>query len=238
MLLIACSLAFIVNNGGFGSFLSQRTFINKCVLLLMITSTLATTDLSGFAAKLLSAVAVASAILAIGGLILYLSTGITFTAEDLATYQYKDTPLGVLPRATALMPTTQSLAHLLRVGLSTLLFIPVRPVLRFAGVGLICVAISVTFSTVAVIAMAVVLAIWPFLRWPERTFHFLVVLIRRPPPCTSPVRSVGSTARSWFPSGPRVRWTGSDTCRLVSRRSGSIRCSESASNRSGDRSPR
>ncbi len=44
--------------------------------------------------------------------------------------------------------------------------------------------------------------------------------------------------RSWFPSGPRARWTGSVTCRPASRRSGSIRCSESASSRLGDRSPR
>jgi O-antigen ligase len=125
---------------------------------------------------MLPALAVMSALLAIGGMIAFLLGGIAFSADDISDFQYKETPLGLLPRATALMPTTQSLAHLLLLGLSILLFIPIRPVYRALGTALLCIAIGCTFSMGAYVTLVVILLVWPFLRWPARSIHLLVAL--------------------------------------------------------------
>jgi O-antigen ligase len=172
LMLMGCSLASVLN-GGFGSFLAQRSFINKCVLILATASIVATAGLTLFVVRLLPALAVISAVLAIGSLIVYQSTGISLIADDIAAQGFKDTPFGRLPRATALMPTSQSLAHLLLLGLSSLLFLPIRPVLRVLGAGVVCFAIGCTFSTGAYVTMALVMVAFPFIMWPQRSLHFL-----------------------------------------------------------------
>lgn len=175
LLLFGCSVGSTIN-GGFGSLLAQRTFVNKCLMLLAMTSLVASAGLMPLVTRALPTIAVISAVIGIASVILYLGSGITLTAEDIAQYKHKETPLGMLPRATAFFPTTQAFGHFLLLGLSLLLLIPMRPRLRFFSAVVVCLAIVCTFSTGAYVAMTIVLLLFPFVRWPERSLHFLTGL--------------------------------------------------------------
>ena len=109
--------------------------------------------------------------------ILDTAAGVSMTAWDDAKFQAKETPFGKLMRATAFLPTAQVLAHFLILGVALLLPFPVRPIWKVLGVLLLSVGILWTFSSGAYLLLALTLLAWLFLRRPERSIHYAVILI-------------------------------------------------------------
>jgi hypothetical protein len=127
-------------------------------------------------------VAVVSAAIGIVQLALNYFTGITFSFVS-ADHRTKPTFLGVVLRASALTTWPSWLADFQIIAFPFLLFRlfnsrSLWPILGYSIAILISVtAVFLTFTYAAYFAIAATTVLFPFLYWPQKTFHFLVTIL-------------------------------------------------------------
>ena len=153
-----------------------HTLFTKMALLFLITNLVVTPALHRLAVKTLVGVALFSAVVGIGFQLLYLFKGIAITFDDLPEFRFKDTPFGRMLRATALLPRSQLLGHLLIMGTSLTLFIPMALGKRIVCLIILCVGTAFTFSAGAFLSMGVILLLSVFVRRPARSLHYLAYI--------------------------------------------------------------
>ncbi len=174
-LLMALSVMTVVSvvNGLVVSILGLHTLIVKFLAVFLIVELVSTPPLLRLAFKTLVVICIISALVALGSEVLYILTGIQISFDDTPASRLKSTPIGKMLRATAFMPATQSLGHLLLVGVALVLLQPGRLIVRLALAGLFLAGIVATFSTGSYIAAGVVVILWPLVQWPSHVLHYL-----------------------------------------------------------------
>jgi len=165
-----------VINGWFTSLVAIHTIFTKILLLFLISNILVTPRLHDLAVRMLIFIAAVSALVAIGSEVLYLTSGIEFTFDDLRNEHHKDTPIGTMLRVTAFLPGTQSLAHLLILAASLSLFVPMSLTKRLILLSLFMLGTTLTFSAGGFLSIAVVLVVSLFIRHPHRAPVYLACL--------------------------------------------------------------
>ncbi len=173
--LSVCTLASIVN-GRVVSLLGVHTYLVKFAAAFILIELILTRALHTKALRALIVISVFSASVALFSEVLFATTGFQLSLDDEPTSRIKDTPLGPLLRATALLPTAQSLGHLLTMGLGLVLCRPGGLVVRLLLGGLLFAGAAATLSTGSLVSAGAVLALWPFVQWPGLALHFLAVL--------------------------------------------------------------
>ena len=172
----ACVVASVVN-GRVVSLLGLHTYLAKFMAAFVLIELIATPELHRTALRVLIVISVFSALVALGSEVLFVLTGFQLSLDDAPTARVKMTPIGPLLRATALLPTAQSLGHLLTVGLGLALCRPGALWMRLLLAALIWAGAAATLSTGSLVSTGVILAVWPFVQWPARTLHFLALLV-------------------------------------------------------------
>lgn len=177
LVLCLAVLAFSVlsaANGGMTTLIGLRTFIIRLLLVVLLASWIAATGRTRFTVRLIIAIAVASAVIGLATSVIYLGSGDVLSTNDTVAEVYKSTPFGRMVRATGFTSTSQCLAHLLLIGVALALFAPMRPLWRFVTVLIMIAGIGWTFTIGGYLTLAGVLAMWLFLRWPEKTLHLIL----------------------------------------------------------------
>ena len=134
------------------------------------------------AIRVMIGVGVFAALAGIAQVILYLTTDIVLTCVIDKTQYFKDTPWGMMLRASGFSPRPQHLSSFLVVVLPVLLFVtflpgvpPLRRWLGLLGVLVVCTGITLTLSVTGWIAMLLEILLFPYFRWPSRSIHFTAI---------------------------------------------------------------
>lgn len=173
-LLALCTFASVIN-GRATSFFGLHTLMSKYALVLMLADLITTHAQLQRALTALVIAAVIAAVVAIATSVLYRFTGIEITFDDLAEFHYKDTPIGRMLRATAFRASPQSLGHMLVLGLSVLLLMPMRLSWRVIGAGLLLAGAVSTWSTGTILAAGAVFTLFWFFDRPGNTLLYLTL---------------------------------------------------------------
>ena len=176
-LAVLCCSLLSAANGGMTTLMGHRTLIARLLLVVILASWIAATGKTRFSVRLIVAIAVASAVAGLVGSLLYVVTGEVVSANDTLAEVTKGTPLGKMVRATGFTSTAQSLAHLLLIGVALALFAPMRRLWRVLAVLIMVVGIAWTFTIGGYLTLACVLALWLFMRWPEKSLHFVLAIV-------------------------------------------------------------
>lgn len=174
--LTTCSIASIIN-GGISSIIGQHQVLNKIIAVILLTNVLGTERTLRIGIRCLVGVAIVTAVVGIASELLFLATGYPLSFDDAPGFQFKSTPLGQMLRATAFLPTTQSLAQVLLVSTAIFLFLPMPTWRRVLGVALSGVCIGCTFNSGSYTSFAFVVFGSLFLRHPQRSIHYAMVLL-------------------------------------------------------------
>ena len=158
-------------SGRLSALISIHTVLTKFVLVLVVCGLIQNRSVLHWTLKLVVTFSAVSAVVAVGSIILYVTTGYELTYDDLM--EVKNTPFGQMMRATAFFSTTQGLAHALILSTCLALFMPISIRARMLLVGLMGVGIFTTFSAGAYGAMAVGFALAPFIAYPRHSLHIL-----------------------------------------------------------------
>lgn len=133
----------------------------------------------GLAIRAMLAMAVVTALIGVGQIVLNKFTGMTLTlVEELR--ETKPTFFGVSLRASGLTTWAQWLADLELIALPFLLFAALRAAslgARLAyllALALVLTSIFFTFTYAAYGGVALILIVFPFVAWPHRSLHFLL----------------------------------------------------------------
>jgi hypothetical protein len=131
-----------------------------------------------FATNVFATVAVASGAIAIAQFCLSFFAGIDLHLFQEPEEAAKATPLGVVTRAFGLAATAQHLSGYLTFALPFVLVRATAPGLRgrrraawLAGAGLVLGGIAMSWNFGAILVAAVLLALFPFVRWPRLALH-------------------------------------------------------------------
>jgi len=154
-------------------FLSLPSVISKLMVIFLLANLIATRHDHEVALKALVVVAAISACIAILILALYLLTGYALTFDDRKDEHFKCYGWICMFRATGLTPTPQMLGHLLVMGIALGLFMPLRTWMRLLLVAVMIAGAVLTLSVGVVLAVSVVLVLFPIYRWPSRYAHIL-----------------------------------------------------------------
>lgn len=173
-LAVLCCSVLSAANGGMSTLLGHRTLIVRFLLVLLLASWIAATGRTRYTAKLIIVMAVISAVVGVATSVIFMGSGEVLSSNDAELEIYKSTPLGRMVRATGFLPTAQCLAHLLLFGVSLALFVPMRRMWRIVAVLLMIAGIGFTFTVGGYLALACVLTVWLFLRWPEKSLHLIL----------------------------------------------------------------
>lgn len=161
-------------NGQAVTAIRLQTIFSKIIILVMLCSIIGTDrNLMVLALRAFIGVAIISAVI---GIILegvYLLTGMPVSFTDVATSKFKETPLGMMLRTSALMTTSQVFAHHMLLGACLLLCARGNLWLRLAAVSLCGMGVAFTFSTGAYITFAFVVLVAPVVVWPRYAIHVL-----------------------------------------------------------------
>ncbi len=174
LLLTLCTFASVIS-GRATSFFGLHTLLSKYALVMMLADLITTHLQLQRALRMLVIASVIAAVVAIATSILYRFTGIEITFDDLAEFHYKDTPIGRMLRATAFRASPQSLGHLLVLGLSVLLLMPMRLHWRVLGAGLLLTGAVSTWSTGTILSAGAVFALFWFFDRPANTLLYLTL---------------------------------------------------------------
>lgn len=151
-----------------------QTIFSKIVILLVLCSIIgANRGLMLLALRAFIGVTVVSAVLGIVFQCIFLTTGMPISFTDVETSQFKETPLGMMLRTSALLTTSQVFAHEMLLGACLLLCAPGALGLRLAAVALCGVGVAFTFSTGAYMTFAFAVLLAPFVVRPKYTIHVL-----------------------------------------------------------------
>jgi len=172
--LATCAIASAVN-GRTLTIIGLHNLISKLVLVFLMTNFISTVPLSRLAFRAFIAIAVFSALVAIASEAIYVFTGYRFSFDDAKEIQIKSTPLGYLLRSTAFSTTPQSLGHLLVLGLSLMLMMPARPIVRILCVPILVAGVVTTLSAGAFLSAGVTIILALFMWRPAWSIHFVVV---------------------------------------------------------------
>jgi hypothetical protein len=171
--LAICALGSITA-GGPGIILAMPAIISKLVVLFLAATLITTPAEHRAAIRALIAVALISACIAVVTVAVYLLTGFVFTLDDRVDEHFKCLGWICMLRATALTPAPQVLGHLLILGMALALFLPVRRwILLLVALMLLAGGVS-TLSVGVLLALGVVLALFPIFRWPWFFPHILI----------------------------------------------------------------
>lgn len=176
LLLVACCIGSIVN-GGIGTILDLVRPVKVLLLAFLVADLVDGEQRVRLAVRCFVLLAVASAAIGVFTGVLDATTGISLTAWEDAGFRYKATPFGKLLRATAFTATAQVLAHFLLLGAALLLPLRVRRLWKVGGLLVLVAGIAWTWSVGAYLLLAVMLLFWLFLKRPERSVHYAVVLM-------------------------------------------------------------
>ena len=157
--------------------------IVKFVAFFLLSQFIRTIALVRSAIRVMIGVGVFAALAGIAQVVLYLTTNIVLTCVIDKTQNFKDTPWGVMLRASGFSPRPQHLSSFLVVVLPVLLFVtflpgvpPLRRWLGLLGVVVVCTGITLTLSVTGWIAMLLEILLFPYFRWPSRSIHFTSIL--------------------------------------------------------------
>ncbi|MFV2045663.1 MAG: O-antigen ligase family protein, partial [Anaerolineales bacterium] len=146
----------------------------KLMLLFLLANLISTPHDHQIGLKALVIVAFASAIMAILGQAVYLTTGYAFTVDDRPEEQFKCFGWICVLRATGFTASPQVLGHLLILGLGLTLLMPARARVRLFVLAVLLVGVVLTFSWGVAVTVAVLLILFPLLRWPSRSLPILI----------------------------------------------------------------
>ncbi len=153
--------------------LSLPSILSKLIILLLLANLITTPRDHDIALKALIVVAGVSACIAILAESIYLLTGYAFTLDDRVDEHFKCFGWICMFRATGLTPTPQTLGHLLIMGIGLALFLQVRTWIYLLIIAVMLVGAVSTLSVGVIIAVSIVLALFPILRWPSRYPYIL-----------------------------------------------------------------
>ena len=165
-----------VFNGGFRSLLNHVRPVKVLLIAFLAADFIDGPHRCRLAARWFVTIAVLSAVIAVVSGILDVTAGISLTAWDNTRYQTKATPFGDMMRVTAFMATAQVLAHFLILGVAMLLPSRTRPFWKVIGIVVLCAGVLWTLSTGAYVVLAITLVGWLFIRRPERSIQYALIL--------------------------------------------------------------
>lgn len=169
-----CAIASMIR-GRVPTFFGLPALLSKYVMMILIINFLHSRRLLKTALRTFLIVAALSAVVAILSQLLFVTTGYELTFDDSPEIHHKDTPLGRMLRATAFLPATQTLGHLLIPALALAMLMPCGPIARVLLAGLLLVGTGVTFSTGSIISAAAVVVLGLFVRRPQHSIHYLTL---------------------------------------------------------------
>jgi O-antigen ligase len=176
-LAVLCCSVLSAANGGMATLMGHRTLLVRLVLVVLLGSWIAATGGTRFTVRLIIAIAVASAVVGLAMSVIFVGTGDVLTTYDTGAEVYKSTPFGRMVRATGLTATAQCFAHLLLIGVALALFAPMHRLWRIVMVLIMIAGIGWTFTVGGYLTLAGVLALWLFMRWPEKSLHLLLAIV-------------------------------------------------------------
>jgi hypothetical protein len=171
-----CVFASVVNGRG-TSLLGLHTYLVKFMAAFLLVELIIDRRLHRAALAAIVYLSVFAAVVALVSQLLFVATGFQLSFDDEPTSRIKNTPLGPLLRTTALLPTAQSLGHLLTMGLGVALCCPGSLLRRLVLGAIIFVGAAGSLSTGTIASTGLVLGLWPFVQWPSLTIHFLAGLL-------------------------------------------------------------
>jgi O-antigen ligase len=173
LVILAFAFASILN-GLVGSLVAQYTIAAKFLMFFIVANLVRTPAQLLFTVRLLVALGVASAVLALAQEALFYFFNIPLSLEDNATkYWFKETPLGWMIRATAFHPTAQNLSHSLLLALALLVLGPFSMAMRLAGGLLIVLGVFFTFTGNGLVVMSLILLLVPIMHRPRWLLHYV-----------------------------------------------------------------
>ena len=158
----------------------------KILVYFLLTQLITTPQILWFAVRVTIGAAVFTSIAAIVQESIYYYWGIPLTLMKFSeTHEIlKPTPFGLMLRATGFMPQPQHLSSFCLFALPLMMFLATcAKTPRRWRIGLWCFAlltasaIFLTLSIGAWITLTLVLLLFPYFRWPERTFHITAVIV-------------------------------------------------------------
>lgn len=158
----------------------------KILVYFLLTQLITTPQLIRFAVRVTIGTAAFTAIVGIAQELIYYFYGIPLTLmRHSETYEIlKPTPVGLLLRASGFMPQPQHLSGYCLFALPMMLFLatgsstPTRWKIRLWCIAsLTAIAIVLTLSIGAWIALTLIVLLFPYFRWPEYTFHITVAIL-------------------------------------------------------------
>lgn len=163
--------------------LALVALIVKFVAFFLLSQFVRTIALVRSAIRVMIGVGVFAALAGIAQVVLYLTTNIILTCAIDKKQLFKDTPWGMMLRASGFSPRPQHLSSFLVVVLPVLLFVtflpgvpPRRRWLGLLGVLVLCTGITLTLSVTGWIAMLLEILLFSYFRWPSRSIHFTAIL--------------------------------------------------------------
>lgn len=179
MWLVILAFAFAsVLNGQLGSLVAQYSIVAKFLMFFIVANIVRTPAQLLFTVRLLVALGIASAMLALAQEALFYFFRIPLSLEDNATkYWFKDTPLGWMIRASAFHPTAQNLSHYLLMALALLMLGPFSVALRLFGGLSMALGVFFTFTGNGLVVMAFLLFLAPVAHRPRLLLHYLSAVL-------------------------------------------------------------
>ncbi len=167
-----------VLNGQLGSLVAQYSIAAKFLMFFIVANIVRTPAQVLVTVRLLVALGIASAVLALAQEALFYFFKIPLSLDDNATkYWFKETPLGWMIRATAFHPTAQNLSHYLLMALALLMLGPFSVALRLFGGVLIALGLFFTFTGNGLLVMAFLLLLAPVVHRPRLALHYISGLL-------------------------------------------------------------
>ncbi len=177
LVILIFSTASIVN-GLVTSMLSQYSILAKFLMFFIVANVVRTPSQLLYAVRLLVALGVMSAILAVVQEAIFYFLQIPLSLDDNASkYWFKETPIGWMIRATGFHPTSQNLSHFLLITCALLLVGPFSRRQRFWGGLVMGIGVFFTFSGNGLLVLGVVLFLVPIFRRPAITLHYLSIVL-------------------------------------------------------------
>ena len=170
-LIAVCSLLSVAR-GGFGSLVTQHTFLTKPLLFFLVASLAWSLRLARAALAIFAGVALFSALIGVIEEILYVAVGYAFTLDQMMGFAFKATPFGVMLRAAGFLPRAQAQSHLMILALPLVMAMPWLPWKRWGAIGLLGAGQFCTLSLGG---------------WAIMTAVFLLMLVARRPPRIIPL---------------------------------------------------
>lgn len=161
--------------------IAVSSFLRAILLAWLLVNLITDAASARFAVNMFIAVAIISALIGISQGLLFLLFGIDFSFIDqfgASDTQYKPTPFGMLPRASALNGSAQHLSSFLLIALPFLLFrwhesTGKTKQRMTVAIAVVLGGVLSTWNYGGFFAVLVVLLLYPFFQWPRYSIHIL-----------------------------------------------------------------